>query len=300
MFADVSGSSTLYKLLGNEVAKAKIDVTLATMIAETERHEGCLVKTIGDEIMVTFRSVEQACLCAQQLQRYSGLNYAQLPLRIGMSFGETLLDNEDVFGDVVNNAAWLTQTARAGQILISESMYLNLPFEMQMDCHEFDRVAFKGDDEKSVIYRVHWESLTQAHNATAVLTIDDITQTCDVVSITLEYGNHRHCILPQQTPFVLGRDSNRANLRINHHLASREHCEVVFRRGKFVLIDHSTNGTYVSGHNQEEIYLRREELPLVGEGKISIGQSISSDKGNEQIVCFSTSRTASELDSQTA
>lgn len=300
MFADVSGSSTLYKLLGNEEAKAKIDNTLAAMIAETERHQGHLVKTIGDEIMVTFECVKQASLCAQQLQRQSGLVNAQLPVRIGIAFGETLIENEDIFGDIVNNAAWLTQVARAGQVLISESMYLDMPFEMQMDCHEFDRVAFKGDEEKSVIYRLHWESQTQAHNATAVMTIDDITQTSDVVSITLEYGSHRHCILPQQTPFVLGRDSSRANLRINHHLASREHCEVVFRRGKFVLIDHSTNGTYVSGHNQEEIYLRREELPLVGEGKISIGQSMASDKGNEQIICFSTSRSDVEVETQTA
>lgn len=294
MFADVSGSSTLYKLLGNEGAKAKIDLTLATMIAETERHQGHLVKTIGDEIMVTFECVQQACLCAQQLQRQSGQVNAQLPVRVGLAFGETLIEDEDVFGDIVNNAAWLTQVARAGQILISESLYQSLPLEMQMDCHEFDRVAFKGDDKKSVIYRMHWESQTQAHNATAVMTIDDITQTSDVVSITLEYGPHRHCILPQQTPFVLGRDSTRTNLRINHHLASREHCEVVFRRGKFVLIDHSTNGTYVSGHNQEEIYLRREELPLVGEGKISIGQSMNADNGDEQVVHFSTSRSASE------
>lgn len=300
MFADVSGSSTLYKLLGNEIAKARIDETLTAMINETLRHDGRLVKTIGDEIMVTFTDVDQACLCAQQLQRQSSLHHAQLPLRIGMSFGEILVDNEDVFGDVVNNAAWLTQTARAGQILLSDSMYAQLHLELQLDCHEFDRVAFKGDEEKSVIYRMHWESQTQAHNATAVLTLGEITPTDDVVSITLEYGNHRHCILPQQTPFVLGRDSNRANLRINHHLASREHCEVVFRRGKFVLIDHSTNGTYVSAHNQEEIYLRREELPLVGEGKISIGRSISDDHGQEQVVCFSTHRAAARLKTRTA
>ncbi|GAB3093527.1 hypothetical protein GCM10027217_05860 [Pseudomaricurvus hydrocarbonicus] len=298
MFADVSGSSTLYKLLGNETAKAKIDATLEAMLTETEAHQGHLIKTIGDEIMVSFESAHQACLCAQRLQRQAGIGNSQLPVRIGMSFGETLIENEDVFGDIVNNAAWVTQVARAGQILLTERMYKSMPFEMQMECHEFDRVTLKGDEEKSIIYRLQWESFTQSHNATAVMTIDDITESNDVVCITLEYGNYQHCILPQQTPFVLGRDSNRANLRINHHLASREHCEVVFRRGKFVLVDHSTNGTYVSTQNQQEIYLRREEFPLLGEGKISIGQSI--DKGDQQVVHFSTSLATSDLKAEPA
>ncbi len=298
LFADVCGSSTLYKLLGNEQAKVKIHNTLTAMILEAEAYQGHLVKTIGDEIMLTFTDADQACLCAQRLQQQSCLINSKLPVRIGMAYGETLVEHNDVFGDVVNNAAHLTGIARAGQILITDRMYNYTSELIREECHEFDLVTLKGDEERSVIHRLHWDNITQAHNATAVLTIEEVSPTDDVLSITLEYGCHRHQILPQQTPFVLGRDSNRANLRINHHLASREHCEVVFRRGKFVLIDHSTNGTYVSIPNQEEIYLRREELPLIGEGKISFGQPI--DKGEEMTVNFCTSRSTSDLNMETA
>lgn len=288
MFADLSGSSTLYKLLGNLGAKAKIDDVLTAMISEVESHEGQLIKTIGDEIMVTFEDITEACHCAQVLLRQVAQVDSQLPVRIGMSFGETLIEKDDVFGDIVNDAAHLTHVARAGQILLSQTMYDHLPEDLRFDCHEFDRVTIKGNDEKSVIYRLPWESFTQAHNATAVMSIGNITESNDLIRITLQYGEQKVCILPHQTPFILGRDSNRANLRINHDLASREHCEVVFRRGKFVLVDHSTNGTYVSSQNQEEIYLRREEFPLVGDGKISIGQSIK--QGEERVVSFSTAR----------
>src|SRR5690625_7701815 len=80
-------------------------------------------------------------------------------------------------------------------------------------------------------------------------------------------------ISPYQTPFVIGRDALKADLQIVSGLASRDHCHIVFRRGKYVLVEHSTNGTYVKIANQTEIYLRREALPLLGSGYISLGRS---------------------------
>tara|TARA_B100000446_G_scaffold16724_2_gene14230 strand:+ start:16096 stop:16995 length:900 start_codon:yes stop_codon:yes gene_type:complete len=284
MFADLSGSSSLYKLLGNLGAKTKIDDTLNAMIDEVSLHEGQLIKTIGDEIMVSFSEAEKACHCAQILQRQTALTKTQLPVRIGIAFGETLIDQDDVFGETVNDAAHLTHIARAGQILLTQATADALPDNMRQHCHQFDRVAIKGGDSKSLIYRLHWESQTQAHNATAVMTLDDPRHNPTSAHIHLQLGEQSLHLLPEHTPFILGRDSNSANLRVNSHLASREHCEIVFRRGKFVLVDHSTNGTYVASPPQEEIYLRREELPLMGEGTLSLGQS--AEKGGELVVRF--------------
>lgn len=44
MFADVSGSSALYKRVGNEEAKAIIDQAIQFMTALTIVHEGTVVK----------------------------------------------------------------------------------------------------------------------------------------------------------------------------------------------------------------------------------------------------------------
>ena len=43
MFADVSGSSALYKLVGNEKAKAIIDETIYFMVTLTAEHQGTVV-----------------------------------------------------------------------------------------------------------------------------------------------------------------------------------------------------------------------------------------------------------------
>ena len=45
--------------------------------------------------------------------------------------------------------------------------------------------------------------------------------------------------------------------------------------GKFVLVDQGTNGTYVSSGSGEEVYLRREEMVLRGQGSISLGKPVA-------------------------
>jgi predicted component of type VI protein secretion system len=75
---------------------------------------------------------------------------------------------------------------------------------------------------------------------------------------------------------LIGRDFNKVNLCMDNSVCSREHCHIAFRRGKYVLVDHSTNGTYVHEENKTPIYLRREEAPLQGNGVISVGQQVDS------------------------
>ena len=63
-------------------------------------------------------------------------------------------------------------------------------------------------------------------------------------------------------------------MRIDGDAVSREHARIECRRGKFVLTDMSTNGTYVLT-SEGPSYLRREDIVLIGEGKIALGREIS-------------------------
>jgi predicted component of type VI protein secretion system len=56
---------------------------------------------------------------------------------------------------------------------------------------------------------------------------------------------------------------------------SRSHARVEKRRDKFVLVDHSSNGTFVALGNEPEVCLRREELMLRGRGRIGLGHRTS-------------------------
>ena len=59
--------------------------------------------------------------------------------------------------------------------------------------------------------------------------------------------------------------------------ASRVHAHIERRRDKFVLIDHSSNGTWVTADGKAEVTLRREELILRGRGHISFGHAFGDD-----------------------
>src|SRR5690606_20094072 len=93
MFADVSGSSALYKRAGNEQAKAIVDNVLNFMAALTIVHNGEVVKTIGDEIMARFEHSEEACETAIAIQQrcLKELQQHLIAVRIGIAFGPAIL-----------------------------------------------------------------------------------------------------------------------------------------------------------------------------------------------------------------
>ena len=275
MFADVSGSSALYKRVGNIQAKGIIDEAIDFMMALTITHDGTVVKTIGDEIMARFDDCTQACKTAMAIQ-HRCLQEAErdgVSVRIGIAFGPTLLTEDDVFGDTVNDAACVAHIAQAGQIVLTQPVVSHLEENLLPKCQVFDTINTKGDTGKTVIYRLLWEASSQRERAaTMVMASHEVTRFIEKFQLKLLVGDREIYLFPDQTPFKIGRDADKNQLHIDNHFASRDHCRIEFRRGKYVLVDHSTNGTHVCGTDQASIYLRREELPLQGTGKIGIGQ----------------------------
>ena len=276
MFADLSGSSALYKRLGNREAKAIVDNAVSVMVATTIVHEGTVVKTIGDEVMARFDDANAACEAAITIQHRASREFADMGLgiRIGIAYGDTLITPTDAFGDTVNDAACVAHIARANQIVLTQGVVDSLSDPLIEQCQLFDRINIKGENHKTVIYRLAWEVSSKQDFATQVMPVHDLTRFVASFQLNLTVGGKLIQILPDQTPFIIGRDQSKAALCINSTLCSREHCHIAFRRGKYVLIDHSTNGSYVAEEGRTSIYLRREELPLQGRGLISLGQAI--------------------------
>lgn len=83
---------------------------------------------------------------------------------------------------------------------------------------------------------------------------------------------------------LIGRSTN-SNLLVPSDLASRKHARIVYRKGKFVISDHSTNGTFIKSQNGKEVYIHGEDYPLTGSGFISLGESTALD--NDHLIYFS-------------
>jgi adenylate cyclase len=276
MFADVSGSSGLYKAVGDAQARAIIAEAVSRMIDAVKTHDGTLVKTIGDEVMAHFPSADQAIAAAIDMQRASELPIQTrfLPLRIGVNFGPTLLEHGDVYGEAVNDAAALVKIARARQIVTNADTVSKLALDLASCCRVFDRVVLKGGKHEEDICVVAWEREQEqtVSNATVVgvLAFDRSL----VTALQLRYFDQEIQVSLDKTPFHIGRGDDKCQLVIDSTFASRDHLHIEYRRGKFVLVDHSTNGTYVQVADSPALFLRREELPLSGRGFISVGQPL--------------------------
>ena len=72
LFADVVGSTRLYEVLGDQRARDMVLTCIDIMRAATERNRGTVIKTIGDEVMATFPTADDALNAAGQMQQDIG------------------------------------------------------------------------------------------------------------------------------------------------------------------------------------------------------------------------------------
>lgn len=273
LFADVSGSSRLFKTAGDAAARAIIARVVDMMMDTTRAHSGIVIKTIGDECMSLFPDAALAADAAIAMQRdISCTNYgAPLSIRIGFHYGPVIREAGDVFGEAVNDAADLVKVAKGGQVITCQRTLDQLPASHAVCCERFDEIRIKGGVARELIYLLQWEENSQDSNATQFMAVVNPTrfhQPDENQVLILEYQGQALRLGKQDMPFSIGRESS-VNLPVNFPLASREHCKIDYRRGKFVLVDNSTNGTYLLPDGRNQLYLRREETPLTGAGLIS-------------------------------
>jgi TolB-like protein/class 3 adenylate cyclase len=123
--ADVAGYS---RLIGadEEGTLAQLKAHRRALIdPKIEEHQGRIVKTTGDGMLVEFGSIVGAVRCAVEVQRGMVARNADLPqekrieFRVGIHFGDIIIDGGDVFGDGVNLAARLEGLAEPGGICVS-------------------------------------------------------------------------------------------------------------------------------------------------------------------------------------
>ena len=126
--ADVAGYS---RLIGAdeegtlERLKAHRRELIDPKIAE---HQGRIVKTTGDGLLVEFASPVKAVRCAIEVQRGMAERNADLrpdrriEFRIGINLGDVIVEEGDIYGDGVNVAARLEGIAEPGAVYISRSV----------------------------------------------------------------------------------------------------------------------------------------------------------------------------------
>ena len=282
LFADISGSTKLYDTLGDASAKRMIDECLARMRAITARHGGRVIKTIGDELMCVFPDADRGHLAATDMQleidalpAQSGVKRA---IRVGFHFGAVIEEGGDVFGDTVNTAARMAGLARGTQIITTRSTVERLSPMLRGLTRAIAALSVRGKGDDIDVCEVIWQEGDDLTMATP-----SIGPTSARIALKLTHGARQLLLERSDAGILLGRDAG-CQIVLADRKASRQHARIERRRDKFFLIDQSTNGTFVTFAGEKEIGLRREEVMLRAQGRITFGHSIN--ESSDEVVVF--------------
>ena len=275
LFADVSGSTRLYETLGNAKALVAVGTCLDIVKGVCEARGGRVIKTIGDEAMTVFPSVDDCTEAAAEIQgklaELPPAGTTRLAMRVGFHYGPAIEADGDVFGDSVNVAARMVALAKGGQVITSGETAAALSPWLRARLREVDSLTVKGKSQAIGIFELQWES---ADEMTALSTRPTMAPT----KLRLSYGGRDFEVAQDQPTVTLGRDSG-CDVVITDKMASRMHARIERRRDKFVLVDQSSNGTYVTVEGEREILLRREELILRSRGHVTFGHANAAGAG---------------------
>lgn len=262
LFADLCDSTRLYHDLGDAAAHALAAQCLTLIGDATARYGGTVVKTIGDGAMTTFPNAELAYLAAVDIQ--DGLHGGRLSIKIGFHVGPVIVADGDVFGDTVNLAARLLARSGPGEILLTGSCVDALRPEHKSSLSLLDTTPVKGRPDPIEIYRV----ISDKENVTVIVPSAKFNERRKAVVF-----NYRETEVRQDTrasPLLMGRDAG-CRIVVESEWASRKHCTIDAQRDRFVLTDHSSNGTFIVEEGGAPQFLKREAVNLTGSGVISLG-----------------------------
>jgi adenylate cyclase len=274
LFADVVGSTRLYELMGDLKARDMVAICIDAMRSATEQHQGTVIKTMGDEVMATFPTADLALNAAAQMQqhisRHSQLKVEGQPvaIRIGCHFGPVVLENRDVFGSTVHTANRMTSQAKAGQIMTTQAMVDRLSPQWRAVVRQVDVALLKGQGSEVTLYEVLWQT-------------EDVTSMVPAIALAAKSGpavrlrlsfEDRDIVLDEHHPGIaIGRAEDN-DVVVKGNLISRLHARIEINRHKCVLIDQSTNGTFVQMDDGDEAFVRRDSVQIKGKGLIGLGK----------------------------
>jgi adenylate cyclase len=277
LFADVVGSTRIYEVMGDARARDMILKSVEIMRTATELNQGTVIKTIGDEIMATFPSADTALNAGSRMQHdirmHSELQVEgqSVAIRIGCHFGPVVLENRDIFGAAVHTANRMTSQAKAGQIMITAAMVDRLAPEWRSAVRQIDVATLRGKANEDELFEVLWQK-EDATSMLPALALGGRLGEKRPRRLRLQFQNQDFVLDERRTSIAIGR-AEENDLVVKGNLISRLHARIELNRSKFLLVDQSTNGTFVTSDEGEESFVRRDSMPLKGDGMIGFGRA---------------------------
>jgi class 3 adenylate cyclase len=280
LFADIADSTRLYDTFGDLKARELIADCLSHLKDLTVANDGTVIKTIGDEVMCTFPTPNDAAETARQMHEEISFDpkmaQANIRLRIGFHHGDVIWEPGDVFGDAVNVASRMVDLAKSDQIITNRDTLGLMKLALKRRARLVDRTRVRGKDDITEIHELIWgkpEQMTMSSTFTEEM-IASLTSDKDFLQVR---HLHNRVLVDHERPILTMGRGVANHLIVDDLMVSRMHARIELQRNRFMLIDQSTNGTFLKPKGEKTIFLRRDAIRLEGEGVIGLGQKMDED-----------------------
>ena len=282
LLVDVSDSTRLYESLGDEAAFREVRGCLELFEQAIAANGGRVAKQVGDGLICVFDEPATAVKAATEMQTGLRDRMADRPrpigIRVGMHYGSVLLDGDDVYGDTVKVATRMTEFAASGQIILSGDAVARLAPALQSVTRYLDQVEVGGRDDAMPVHEVLWQDSGEYTQLPG--RFEAMLAQAGIARMKINHGGRESMVV---SSLPMGRHAGNDNVLMDR-MASRNHARIERRKDKYVLVDLSSNGTFVAMDGGDLIRLRREEMIMYGSGRITFGHAAS--EADAEIVGF--------------
>jgi adenylate cyclase len=164
-YSRLMGADELGTLAGLRTARRdRVDPNIAM-------HNGRIVKTTGDGMLVEFASAVDAVTCAMAVQDQMAENTStpDIKFRIGINVGDIITESGDIFGDGVNIAARVENECEPGRVYLSDDAYRQVRGKTAFAFDDLGERSLKNIDRPVRIYSVRSASFPAAAGSVQAL-----------------------------------------------------------------------------------------------------------------------------------
>ena len=260
LYVDVIVSSPAHTLAGDVAAFPEVRACLSMCHDLVIKRGGNAVKTGFDGAMFSFADADAALLAGREMQalvqQHPTRQARDVSIRIGLHFGSPI-----TAGVAAQRVALL---AGSGQIFTTGETLESLSPQQREMIRKLE-LPSRAKSQSITVYDVIWH--TGHVSAASPGGPRAIAHANGVARLRVIYLGHETEV---DTKITIGRRPGHG-IELNDPSASRDHAYIERRTDKFVLVDHSSHGTFISAKDEGEHKLHHGEVVLHDSGVLSFG-----------------------------
>lgn len=159
LFVDIAGFTAATSRQSRRENAQFLHTFNSTLLPLITAYRGTVVKSIGDALLLTFRSPTDAMLCAMALQdamhahNLNATAETAIHIRVAAHLGEVRITKKDIFGEPVNVASRIEGITPSEEIYLSEAVYMAMN-KAEVPAKEVGFKQLKGVAQAIRVYNI--------------------------------------------------------------------------------------------------------------------------------------------------